>query len=45
MIKRLLNARLPLMVYSPYQVFDLTYFRAISAGRRPADARYRIYDR
>ncbi|MBW1867536.1 MAG: hypothetical protein JRI38_07320, partial [Deltaproteobacteria bacterium] len=36
MIKRLLDSRLPLMVYSPYRVFDIEYYRKIfAAGALP----------
>ncbi len=36
MIKRILNSRLPLMVYNPVKVFDLKYFDKIfSAGALP----------
>ena len=32
MIKRLLDSKLPLMVYSPYRVFDIAYYRNIFAA-------------
>jgi len=36
MIKRLLDSRLPLMIYSPYRVFNIDYYRKIfAAGALP----------
>ncbi len=36
MIRRILNSRLPLMVYNPAKVFDLKYFNEIfNAGALP----------
>ena len=36
MITRILNSRLPLMVYNPVKVFDLKYFKTIfNAGALP----------
>ena len=36
MITRILNSRLPLMIYTPVKVFDLRYFTAIyEAGALP----------
>ncbi len=46
MIRRILNSRLPLMVYNPVKVFDVKYFTKIfSAGALPVfDAEFQTHD-
>ena len=46
MIRRILNSRLPLMVYNPVKVFDVKYFKEISsAGALPVfDTEFLTHD-
>ena len=46
MIRRILNSRLPLMVYNPVKVFDVKYFKEIfNAGALPVfDTEFLTHD-